>query len=232
MKRWFGNGSALLLVLGLAAGAAAQDFTPAPGYTVLFNGKDLTGWKQGKDVLDGKTASASKKWHVEAGVIVIDGGGGGDLYTVQEFNKNFNLKLEFRAAPKADSGVYLRGVQLQVRDYPRAGPYTKVKFKDNDWNELDVTVRGPVYTGSVNGKTLSDKDALDLSFRDGKPMARLNGSPLDFSTIQVSVGAAAECRCNGEVIEKAFKVGSKGGVGLQSETGKFEFRRIQIKELP
>jgi hypothetical protein len=48
----------------------------------------------------------------------------------------------------------------------------------------------------------------------------------------VTVGPAAECKCNGEVLEKAFKVPAKGGIGLQAETGKFEFRRIRIKEMP
>ena len=55
------------------------------------------------------------------------------FYTVQEFNKDFHLKLEFRAAPKADSGLYIRGPQLQVRDYPTVGPYKKVKFNSGDW---------------------------------------------------------------------------------------------------
>ena len=227
-----GKKLALIVLLGFTAITRGQDFKPEPGYTVLFGGKDLSGWRQGKDVLDGKTETASKKWHVTDGVIVIDGGGGGDLYTIKEFNTNFHLKLEFRASNKADSGVYLRGIQLQVRDYPRAGPYNKVKFKDNDWNELDITVRGPVHTGTVNGKALTPTDKFELVYQDGKPTAKLNGSPVDISTVQVSVGAVAECKCNGEVIETAFKVGPKGGIGLQSETGKFEFRNIQIKELP
>lgn len=232
MSRSHGRWVALGVLLAAALGVVAQEFQAEPGYTVLFNGKDLSGWRAGKDLLDGLTETKNKKWHVSDGAIVIDGGGGGDLYTVKDFDKDFNLKLEFRAATKADSGVYLRGVQLQVRDYPRAGPYTKVKFKDNDWNELEVTVKGPVYSASVNGKALGEKDTLDVSFRDGKPLAKLNGTAIDFSTIQISAGAVAECKCNGEVIEKALKVGLKGGIGLQSETGKFEFRRIRIKELP
>jgi len=163
----------------------ADDFKTEEGYISLFNGKDLTGWRLGGTKLDGKTETKNKKWHVENETIIIDGGGGKDIYTVKEFNQDFHLKLEFRAAKGADSGLFIRGPQLQVRDYPRAGPYKKVKFKDYDWNELDVTVRGKV----------------------------------------------ALCKCNGEVIEKAFKVGAKGGIGLQSETGKFEFRRIRIKML-
>lgn len=220
---------ALFLLLGLLVeGSLAQDKTEE-GYKSLFNGKDLTGWRLGGMKLDGKTATTNKKWHVQDGAIVIDGGGGGNIETAEEFNKDFHLKLEFRAARKADSGVYIRGPQLQVRDYPRAGPYTKVKFHDDDWNELDITVKGGVITTSVNGKTLSDRDTLELTVKDGKPEAKLNGKAVDVSKISVDVGAVALCKCNGEVIEKAFKIGSKGGIALQSETGKFEFRNIRIK---
>ena len=209
----------------------ADDFKTEDGYISLFNGKDLTGWRLGGTKLDGKTETKNKKWHVDNETIIIDGGGGGDIYTVKEFNQDFHLKLEFRAAKGADSGLFIRGPQLQVRDYPRAGPYNKVKFNDFDWNELDVTVRGGVVTTTVNGKTLTAKDVLELSVKDGQPQAMLNGKSVDVNKITVEKGAVALCKCNGQVIEKAFKVNSKGGIGLQSETAKFEFRRIRIKML-
>src|SRR5262249_14742506 len=152
-------------------------------------GQDLTGWKigrGGKEALDSKKEAAKGRFQVKDGIIKVNEGRGIlDLYTVKEINKDFHLKLEFRAAPRADSGVYIRGPQLQVRDYPTVGPYNKVKFNKGGWNELDITVKG--------GKAL--------------------------------------CKCNGEVIEKAMPVPAKGGIGLQAETGKFEFRRIRIKEL-
>jgi hypothetical protein len=227
-------GLAAIIVLGGIGSlqGGGDDFKLEEGYVSLFNGKDLTGWKLGNTILDGKTESANKKWHVTDGLLVIDGGGGGDIYTTHEFNKNFHLKLEFRAAPKADSGLFIRGPQLQVRDYPTVGPYKKVKFNSGAWNDLDVTVTGPVITTTVNGKAVTSKDTLELTVKDGKPEAKLNGKTIDVANVAVSVGAVALCKCNGEVIEKAFKVGAKGGIGLQSEVGKFEFRRIRIKEMP
>ncbi|MCC6421109.1 MAG: DUF1080 domain-containing protein [Gemmataceae bacterium] len=212
-------------------GGAGDEFKVEPGYTSLFNGKDLTGWRSGKTPLDGKTETANKKWQVIDGAIVIHGGGGGDLYTVKNFDRDFHLKLEFRAAPRADSGLYLRGTQLQVRDYPTVGPYTKARFNKGGWNELDVTVKSGHISTTVNGKAVSPQDLLELTVKNGKPVAKLNGKPVEVSKIDVSVGTVAACRCNGEVIEKAYKVGARGGVGLQSESGKFEFRRIRIKEL-
>ena len=197
MKRWLKLCPVIFCVAAgmVGAGNAADDFKVEDGYTSLFNGKDLTGWRypgmKGAE-LEGKTETPDKRIEVKDGVILVNEkdanskGGIKDLYTVKTFDKDFHLKLEFRAAPKADSGVYIRGPQLQVRDYPTVGPYKKVKFKDGDWNELEITVKG----------------------------------------------TAAECKCNGEVIEKAMKVPDKGGIGLQAETGKFEFRRIRIKEMP
>ena len=46
------------------------------------------------------------------------------LWTTREFPEDFMLKLEFRATPNADSGVYVRGPQLQCRDYASPGRST------------------------------------------------------------------------------------------------------------
>ncbi len=119
-----------------------------------------------------------------------------------------------------------------MRDYPNAGPYNKVKFNKDDWNFLEVTVNNSVVITRVNGKQLTDKDLLELTVKDGKPTAKLNGAAVDVKDIQTTVGPAALCKCNGEVIEPAFKCGVKGGIGLQAEVGKFEFRNIRVKELP
>jgi lysophospholipase L1-like esterase len=77
------------------------------------------------------------------------------LWTTREFPRDFVLKLEFRATPNADSGVYLRGPQLQCRDYLVAGPYTKLKsYRPQDWNELVVTVQDGVARATCNGEEL------------------------------------------------------------------------------
>jgi hypothetical protein len=57
--------------------------------------------------------------------------------------------------------------------------------------------------------------------------------PGDWNEIDIAVkGTEATCKCNGELIGKAMKVPQMGTIGLQSEYGRFEFRRIRIKELP
>jgi lysophospholipase L1-like esterase len=77
------------------------------------------------------------------------------LWTLQEFPDDFELKLEFRATPNADSGVFIRQPQLQCRDYPLAGPYKELKaYRPQDWNELVVEVRGQTARCTCNGELL------------------------------------------------------------------------------
>ena len=77
------------------------------------------------------------------------------LWTTKEFPTNFVLKLEFRATPNADSGVFIRKPQLQCRDYPLAGPYKELKnYRPQDWNELVVEVNGGVAHCTCNGEIL------------------------------------------------------------------------------
>lgn len=86
------------------------------------------------------------------------------LWTTREFSQDFVLKLEFRATPNADSGIYLRGPQLQCRDYLLAGPYAKLKsYKPQDWNEIVVTVRDGVARCTCNGEVLEAEFKLPES---------------------------------------------------------------------
>ncbi|MBL8799529.1 MAG: DUF1080 domain-containing protein [Planctomycetia bacterium] len=233
--------SVLALALGgfVAAEQQTDTFKPEDGYVLLFNGKDLSGWRYGKDTLEGKSETADKRFFVKDGVIVADEGKGiKDLYTVKEFDKEFNLKLEFRAGEKSDSGVYIRGPQLQVRDFIRRGEQKQMKnFKNDGWNELDITVKNGIVVTKVNGKDVTPKDTLELTVKDGKPMAKLNGTAVDVNKIEVSVNSVATCLCNGEAFAPpTMTLPAKGPIGLQAEPGanpgtmKFEYRRIRIKE--
>ena len=77
------------------------------------------------------------------------------LFTQQEIGTDFELRLEFRATPNADSGVYVRGPQLQCRDYALAGPWQDLpRYRPQDWNELIITVRGTAMEATCNGDPL------------------------------------------------------------------------------
>ncbi|HEX4608430.1 MAG TPA: DUF1080 domain-containing protein [Urbifossiella sp.] len=133
---------------------------PADGWVSLFNGKDLTGWgyKAGDkfESFDGKTAASDGRYSAKDGVLTVNPGKGlKQLWTKQAFGTDFELRLEFRAEVNADSGLFVRGPQLQVRDYPVAGPYKNLaKYKAQDWNEVVVVVKGQAAHCTCNGEVL------------------------------------------------------------------------------
>ena len=147
---------------------ADDDFTVESGFINLFNGKDFTGWgfrdqqtMESKGTFDGKTTTTDGRYIAKHGRVVVstppEGHRVQQLWTTHEFGKNFVLKLEFRATPNADSGVFIRKPQLQCRDYPLAGPYkTLKKYKPQDWNEMVVTVKDNVAHCTCNGEVLEE----------------------------------------------------------------------------
>ncbi|MSR58758.1 MAG: DUF1080 domain-containing protein [Planctomycetaceae bacterium] len=149
-----------------------DDFTPESGFVSLFNGRDLTGWgfrvektQEKQAAFDGKKTSSDGRYVAKHGRLVVttppEGHRVQQLWSTREFPKDFVLKLEFRATPNADSGVFIRKPQLQCRDYPLAGPYKKLqKYRPQDWNELEVTVKGNVAHCTCNGEVLEEALAL------------------------------------------------------------------------
>ncbi len=211
--RWAAALRPLFATLGFLE-TTADAFTPEPGFTSLFNGRDLTGWgfqptaprpaPKGKAkadtpvfvevkeaiTFDGKPASPDGRFRAINGRLVVTTPAEGRriqrLWTTQEFPGNFILKLEFRATPNADSGVFVRQAQIQCRDFLLAGPYTELKqYKAQDWNEMVITVRDGV----------------------------------------------ARATCNGEMLLDNLKVPTAGPIGLEGDRGQMEYRRIQLKKL-
>jgi hypothetical protein len=151
----------------------AEDWQPEAGFKSLFNGKDLSGWcfraktkkedtKAGEilEKFDGKTESSDARFIVKDGSLTVifpteADKLTGQIYTAEEFPKNFVLKMQFRAAVNADSGIFIRKPQLQCRDYLVAGPYKELKqYKAQDWNQIEVTVKDGVAHCTCNGEVL------------------------------------------------------------------------------
>lgn len=157
--------SILTLLFLVRAASAADNFKPEAGFVSLFNGKDLTGWSYSPtETFDHKVAATDGRFSARDGVLIAHPKEprpkvGQKLWTTREFPKDFVLKLEFRAAPKSDSGVFIRKPQLQIRDYPTAGPeaYKSLKkYRPQDWNEVEIVVKNGVARCTCNGELLTD----------------------------------------------------------------------------
>lgn len=136
------------VALTLAASSAlSAAVTPPPGFTALFNGKDLSGWYgwgtkdpaslramspdeqhryKVQSVAGGLPGKESNEhinahWRVDNDEVVNDGKG---LYltTAKDYG-DFELWIEYKALPDGDSGIYLRGIpQVQIWDSTKGDP--------------------------------------------------------------------------------------------------------------
>lgn len=108
---------------------------------------------------DGRTSSPDGRFVASNGRLIVttppEGRKIQQLSTTREFKNNFVLRLEFRATPNADSGIFIRDRQLQCRDFPLAGPYKNLRnYRPGDWNEIEVTVTDGVANCLCNGEVL------------------------------------------------------------------------------
>ncbi len=153
----------------------------ADGFVPLFNAKDLTGW-----------TGNMQSYVVRDGAIIIEParGGGGNLYTAEEYG-DFIFRFEFKLTPGANNGLGIRaplsgdaayaGMELQILDntaqkYATLQPYQYhgsiygvVPAKRGylkpvgQWNCQEVIAKGPNITVTLNGMTIVDANIEEAS---------------------------------------------------------------------
>lgn len=174
---------------------APGDSDPPAGFTALFDGKTLNGWKN-----EGK---AKGHWSVKDGVLLYDGKGD-SLVTAKPY-KDFELYVDWKIDKGGDSGIYLRGCpQVQIWDNPigsgglynnEKGPSKPLVVADKpigEWNTFHITMKGDVVSVELNGKLVVDKVPLENYFDRTKSVPAVgpielqhHDHPLEFRNIFV-----------------------------------------------
>jgi len=148
------------------------------GFTDLFNGKNLDGWKL--------MGGSGRGYVVEDGKIICPKDGGGNLFTEKEY-ANFVLRFEFKLAEGSNNGIGIRapfegdaaymGMEIQVLDdyaeryagklHPEqyhGSVYDTVAAKQGslkkagEWNVEEIRADGRKIKVTVNGKVIVDTD--------------------------------------------------------------------------
>jgi hypothetical protein len=140
-----------LTILGMPVpGATAEEFKLEPGFKLLFNGKDLTGWKQKKDgeSLDGKTEAYNGRFKVMDGMLVIDPKVKGDvrIETTKPVSKEVHIKFEFLPDSKCNNDLFLLGSKFDLTK-------SNVKdLKEGEWNQFEITAKDGKVEFKNNGE--------------------------------------------------------------------------------
>lgn len=230
--------------IALLSTATADDVKPPKGFVALFNGKDLSGW-HGMTTFDPRKLAAMSEedrakqleewnktipehWTVKDGILVNDGHGA-YLTTDKEFG-DFELLVEYKTVPEADSGIYLKSTpQVQIWDW------TSEKSKKNGSDKGS----GGLWNNSPGAP---GKDPLVLA---DKPFGEWN----KFRIVQVgsrtSVWLNDKLVVDNAIMENYFEKANKelkpeqraplfpkGSIQLQTHGGEISWRNIYLREIP
>ncbi len=185
-----------VLWLGLMYPALAQDNTPPPNFTALFNGNDLANWKglvkdpparakMTPEQLGAEQKAADDRmrahWSVVDGELRFDGKGD-NLCTAEDF-ADFELYVDWKINPKGDSGIYLRGSpQANIWDNPEGSGalYNNQKHArtalvnadrpPGEWNAFRILMTGERVTVYTNGALVVDDTVLENYWERDKPI--------------------------------------------------------------
>ena len=221
-----------LLALLLASVALTAAPTPPEGFTALYNGKDLTGWRGG-DTSDHRaylalspekraerdkawTADMLAHWKAEGDELVNDGKG--KYATTEKEYGDIELTLEYNMAPLGDSGIYLRNVpQVQIWDPANA------KEKKNGADKGS----GALWNNNGAGKF---------------PLVLADKAPGEWNTLRiVMVGARVSVWLNGKqtvdhaILENYYdrkvSIPAKGPICLQTHGAPIRWRNVFVREI-
>ncbi len=145
------------LMLACANSGPAEDFKLDPGFVRWDTGKDLSGWYA--STWSGKPVGEPVGWSVVHGAIHLDAKKAkSHLFSKKKFSPNCVIRLQYRAAKGADSGLCLHGKQFQLRDYPNSLPDTKryapYAKPPGQWNDLELDIAQGVVVIKLNGKVI------------------------------------------------------------------------------
>ena len=149
----------------LPAGLTEKDV--ADGWIALFDGETLFGWKE--------TKKQGANWRIVDNTLEADAGKSSILRTTTEFD-DYELKVDFMAAEKTNSGVFLRMrykpgdvatdcYELNIANDPAhpfpTGSFVKrnkveVDYQNDQWQTFHVTVQGDQVTVKLDGETVNE----------------------------------------------------------------------------
>jgi len=233
---WFNRAVALVAVsvFSFASTQSAQAGTPPEGFTALFNEKNLSGWwgLTTEDPVKWKALSADKlaekkaaslkdiaqHWSVNGEELVNDGHG---LYlSTQKNYGDFEFLVDYKTVPKADSGIYLRGIpQVQIWDSTEEAKFNIGANKGSGglWN---------------NSKGTPGKDPLVLA---DKPFGQWNSFRIIMVGERVSVWLNGKLLVDHARMENYFnrkgQIPRTGPIQLQTHGGEIRWRNVFIREI-
>lgn len=234
--------SAAIVFIASSAQAADAFKTPRPesanvppkGFTALFDGKSLDGWRgmghtdpyeiakwtpeQRKEKQAAGDEDMRKHWRVEGGEIINDGQG--VFLTTNKDYRDFEMTVDWRMmTPKTDSGIYIRGTpQVQIWDPKNPNEVKNGAEKGS----------GALWNNAGDGKWPKVKA--------DKPVGEWNTFYIKMVGERVTVYFNDQLTVDNAPLDNFWKhsdpVLPTGPIQLQTHGGEMRFRNVFVREIP
>ncbi len=224
------------LVVAITSSLRADDaFTAPDGFVPLFNGVDFEGWHamphfdprelaaMSEEDREAKKAEwmadAMLHWTIENGELINDGFGA--YLTSDAMLGDYEMLIDYKTVPLADSGIYLRYTpQVQIWDWTEEG---------GKWNIGANFGSGGLWNNSEGNPGKNPTMVAD------NPFGEWNSFRIQ------QVGARTSVWLNGEHIvdhavmenfwDRAAPMFREGAVQLQTHGGEIRWRNIYVREI-
>lgn len=202
----------LILTTGWMSAATPESLpvAPPPGSTVLWNGRNLTGWRI---FIRDKSVDPKTIWTADAGVLRIIGKPFGCIRSEQVYTK-YRLHVEWRwTSEPGNSGVFVhingpdilwpQSIECQLKagnagdligqaGFDFAGPVLKERKwatkiapasekPAGEWNACDVYCHGDSVEAVING--VHQNRVEKISANSGNVGLQLEGAPIEFRNV-------------------------------------------------
>jgi len=220
--------AAIVAGLVLAPLGASARAPKAGKWQTLFDGSSTDAWRGYK-----QSAFPTEGWTVEEGALKAVKGGHGDIVTKEKY-RDFELELEWRVSPGANSGIFYHATEefdaiyqsapeMQILDndthpdgkepktsagslYALIAPSAGALKPVGDWNRVRIVAKGSHVEHWLNGKKVVDFEL---------------GSDALNSLIKSSKFASWP----------GFAKSAEGYIGLQNHGDDVWFRNVRIRRL-
>ena len=200
------------------------------GFVLMFNGKDLTGWK---GLVENPIARAKmtprelaqkqvkadeimrRDWTVHNGVLVFDGPGYDNLCSEKDYG-DFELYVDWRIGDNGDTGIYLRGSpQVQI------------------WDISMTNVGAQVGSGGLYNNRRHPNAPLLVA---DNPVNKWNSFYIKMLGEKVTIYLNGQLVADNVTLEnywdRNLPIFEQGAIELQAHRDRVEFRDIYIREIP
>jgi len=199
------------------------------GFTPIFNGKNLDGWKGlvKNPIARGKMTSATlqkeqlkankqmlRDWFVKDGIIGFKGEGYNNICTIKDYG-DFEMLVDWKITNGGDSGIYLRGTpQIQIWDIARTNVGAQVGSGGLYNNQTHKSTPLVVADNPIN-----DWNTFRIKMIGERVTVHLNG-------ILVTDNVALE-----NYWDRKLPIFTKDAIELQAHGEDLGFRNVFVREI-